>query len=231
MLTQGQDERTVIQGIMASAEYFGSAHRVLWLEGVYRDVLHRGGDTVGDLGSWLAALHLSHDRTALAKSILTSTEAENLTVRSLYQHLLGRKPDASGLSAYVHLLDADGHATTLITSLVTSTEYYNLHGANTSLWIRALYQDLLNRGASDLEVQFWINKMNNGETRAQVAADFTATLEYQRDFVGGLFLSYLRRQPTTLDLSQNVTQVQGGASDATLAAALLGSPEYFALNG
>jgi hypothetical protein len=109
-------------------------------------------------------------------------------------------------------------------------EYYALHLSNPTQFVRALYQDLLNRGASDTEVLTWLNKLNSGESRAQVVADFTSTQEYQQVAVTSLFTTYLRRPPSSQEMSQYVTQMQTGGSDAALAAQVLGGAEYFGSN-
>jgi uncharacterized protein YkwD len=227
MLTHGTDERTAVLNIAESDEYYAHAQEILWIQRLYHNVLGRGGDNVNELGTWLALLDGGTDRTAISQGFLASDEKARQVVNGLYQQLLGRLPDASTLAAQVQLLHADGHATTLISSLAGSAEYYALQGGTDSLFVRALYRDLLDRVPTDSEVLVWLNQLGTGQTRSQVAASFAGGLEYQQLMVAKLFAQYLQRSPTDMEMDQFVAQVQDGATDAAVAARLLGSDEYF----
>src|SRR5262249_28083465 len=128
---------------------------------------------------------------------------------------------------FVSMLQASGHINDVIAGMAGSPEYYALHSSNNSMFVRGLYQDLLKRGSSDTEVLTWLNKLNTGESRTQVVAEFLATPEYQHFYVTSLFNLYLRRTPSTIELQQFEALIQGGSSDAALVQALVASNEYF----
>jgi len=226
-LNQGADERTIVQGILASAEYFNSSRAILWLRDLYRDALGRSGDKPNELGNLLSELNHTGDRLALAVGFLSAPETETRLITALYQRLLGRQPDSDGLHTYLSLLQSTGHANDVIVQLASSPEYYALRLSNNTQFIRGLYNDLLNRGASVTEIEIWLNKLNTGATRAQVVAGFVAIAEYQQFYINSLFMRYLNRLPSKMEMDQYISQLQAGASDAALAAGILSSAEFF----
>jgi len=107
-----------------------------------------------------------------------------------------------------------------------SQEYYNLKGGTDDGWVRGLYQDLLGRTPADSEVGIWVGALSTS-TRAQVAAQFLATPEYQWHYLEGLGQTYLLRALTTDETTQMETLLKQGVSETTLAGSLLASDEYF----
>jgi hypothetical protein len=227
LLTQGIDEPVVVHDILTSGEYHQNAAPILWIQGLYQAVLGRSANSLTEVGPWLMAFDTGTPRSAIAQAFAGSTEAEIRSIDSVYQQLLGRRPSATELNISLGLLQPGGHIRDVIDQVVSSAEYYSRQGTTNTQFIRGLYHDLLNRGASDTEVLIWLNKFNSGETQSQVAADFTSAPEYQQDFITNLFTLYLHRSPTTTELGQYVTQLQSGASDAVLAGTLLASDEYY----
>ena len=224
---QGTDKLQVVRGILASQEYYQNAQDVLWLRGLYNDILGRNGDNAAELGSWLANLLQFGNRQGVAHGFLVSQEEAAHVVTGLYQQLLNRGPDAVGMQMFTSRLQSTGHANDVIVQLAGSDEYYALRSSNNSMFVRGLYHDLLQRGASDAEVLAWLNKLDQGETRGQVVADFLATQQYQDAYITGLFNFYLHRAPGNLELSQFESQMQSGNSDAAIVTALVASNEYF----
>ncbi|HEV3116758.1 MAG TPA: DUF4214 domain-containing protein [Gemmataceae bacterium] len=227
LLGQGVDERQIIQSLVASPEYFNNSRDILWLRSIYQDVLGRNGDNANELGSWLASERQANNRLAVATGFLTSPEQANRVVTALYQLLLGRAPDSSGLATYMSLLQSTGQARAVIVQIASSTEYYGLHLSNDTQFIQGLYQNLLGRNASDTEVQTWLNEINTGKTHAQVVADFLAAPAYQSAYAANLFAIYLQRPPSKMEVDQVVNQLQSSASDAAIAASILASDEYY----
>jgi hypothetical protein len=225
-LGTGADERSVIQSIVASTEYFNSSQNILWLQGLYRDVLGRGGDNPQELGNLLAQLNHGADRTGLAAGFLSTPEKQTRIVLGLYTLLLGRQADAGGLHTFLSLLQSTGHANDIIVQLASSPEFYALHLNNNTQFIRGLYQDLLGRGASQTEVDIWLNKLNTGETRAQVVTDFLATAQYQQYYITSLFNLYLQRAPSKMEIDLYMSKLQASGSDAAIVASILASNEY-----
>jgi hypothetical protein len=228
MLAKGSDERAIVPLFISSAEYFSSAQAILWLQGLYNDVLGRSGDNAAELGGWLSLLRAGAGRSTIAAAIAGSAEADTHIVSGLYERLLGRAPDAPGLGYFVHLLQTGSHVTDVVNQIVSSQEYFNHQGGTNALFVSAIYRDLLFRAPINIESSAAINALNTGETRLQVVVAIANTLEYQQDYINSLFQLYLRRPASATDLSQYVAMLTSGSSDAAVVGALLGSDEYYA---
>lgn len=102
-------------------------------------------------------------------------------VYRLYQGLLDRAPDGYGLTDYTNYIQL-GVATLedVASSIISSQEFINRVGANLSDWdfVVQLYATVQNRGATNAEIQSWVDTIDNGASRAQVAVGFTESNEY-----------------------------------------------------
>ena len=165
----------------------------------------------------------SLDAAFLPRNAMTT---ESRIITGLYQLLLGRTADSSGLHTFLSHLQSTGHANDVIVQLAASPEFYALHLNNNTQFVRGLYQDLLGRGASQTEVDIWLNKLNTGETRGEVVADFLATSQYQQYYITSLFDLYLQRAPSKLEIDLFMSKLRAGGSDASVVASILASNEY-----
>ena len=90
---------------------------------VYQTVLNRSIDTAG-AQFWDQILQsgtLTHQ--AVATAILTSAEAEQRQVETLYQTFLGRSADAGGLKAFTDALRHGWSVETVEAAILGSPEY------------------------------------------------------------------------------------------------------------
>jgi len=228
LIASGHDERQALGLILSSQEYVGAAQDILWLQGVYRDVLGRNGDNVNELGAWLSLLRSGVDRTSIATAIAGSAEADTRVVTGMYERLLHRQPDAPGLSYFVHLLQTGSSAADVVDMIVSSPEYFKHQGGTNTEFVVGMYNDLLSRVPLDFELSAAISALNSGDTLLQVVQSVTASAEYQADYISNLFLLYLRRAPSNSELAQYLGMVTNGSSDAAIIGSLTGSDEYFA---
>jgi hypothetical protein len=127
-------------------------------------------------------------------------------------------------------LQSNGHVATVIDDVTASDDYFAKQGGTNEQFIRGLYQDFLGRASTNTETDYWLNYLNLGDTRLQVAALFTSSQIFQTQYVTDLFQQYLRRPPTSAELSTYTSLLQNGASDSAILGALLGSDEYFTVH-
>ncbi|CAM3370909.1 Hemolysin-type calcium-binding repeat-containing protein [Asticcacaulis taihuensis] len=115
--------------------------------------------------------------------VVTTTDPYSAAAKvyRLYQGLLDRAPDGYGLTDYTNYIQL-GEATLedVASSIISSQEFVNRVGANLSDWdfVVQLYATVQNRGATNAEIQSWVDTINNGASRAQVAIGFTESNEY-----------------------------------------------------
>jgi uncharacterized protein YkwD len=226
-LSAGLDTRVVAAQILLSPEYFTSAGMVLWVERVYLDALGRTA-TRAEAASWVSLLQAGTSRAQVATAIASSPEADAYLINKLFQNLLGRSPSATDLATHTAALQAGGHVADIVNTLVASQEYYAAKGGTEDGWVRGLYQDLLGRAPADSEAAIWVGELGTS-TRAQVAANFLTTSEYQWHYLESLGQTYLLRALTTSEISQMETLLKQGVTETTLAGTLLASDEYFKL--
>jgi Domain of unknown function (DUF4214) len=118
---------------------------------LYRDFLNRTPDPTG-LGIWVP--QAARDRAAVAAGILSSNEAHGRVVDQMYQQYLGRPANDAGASVWVAALNQGASLEEVAAGILASPEF-GVHNGSSSdeTYVRALYQSVLNRGATDQEVQ------------------------------------------------------------------------------
>jgi cyclophilin family peptidyl-prolyl cis-trans isomerase len=103
-----------------------------------------------------------------------------------------------------------------------------LLGDPTTTYVRKLYQDLLHRQADPGGLSGWVNLLNQGVNRTQVALDFESSIENRTLEVEGLYAQVLDRAADAGGLQSWVNfLVQGGTLDHA-EAFFIASPEYLA---
>jgi uncharacterized protein (TIGR03118 family) len=104
-------------------------------------------------------------------------------------------------------------------------------GNPNEIFVDQLYQDLLNRQADPLGLEFWANQLNQGVSRAQVVAGIESSTEFLDVEVQNAYLQFLHRAVDPLGLGFWVNALQHGATLDQVEAALVGSVEYFQNRG
>jgi SdrD B-like domain/Right handed beta helix region/Putative Ig domain/Domain of unknown function (DUF4214) len=107
--------------------------------------------------------------------------------------------------------------------------------ANTA-YIRGLYFALLGRdanrqlpqsnGTSISEVQYWLNQLNSGMTRDQVAQAIVDSQEHRGLEVDSYYETYLHRSESAAEQAFWVNVFESGADEATVVEGFLDSQEY-----
>ncbi len=69
--------------------------------------------------------------------------------------------------------------TRAILETVTSDANFKNSGENNRIYIKSLYQDMLERTPADAEVEHWLNRLNDGWSRNRVALAFAGSREFR----------------------------------------------------
>jgi lysophospholipase L1-like esterase len=145
-------------------------------------------------------------------------------VSSLYDTLLGRKPDAGGLNSWGELIENGLPRPNIVQSLWQSAEHR-------ALQVSQYYSTYLHRTASAAEQAAWVNVFLAGASEAQVQVAFLASPEYQAShagvsaFVAGLYNDVLGRAPDAAGQDTWTQALQTGLSLSQVALAFLTTPE------
>lgn len=205
-----------------------------WVGQVYRDLLQRQVDPDG-LAVFSRMLDRGDDFAVVALRIMyecsgNRCEFWELTVRNLYQSLLRRQADPGGLAANVAFLRQGGTLAGVKAQLLGSAEYYfNVQfgaGGTDNGFVTAVFRDVFGRTPTAQERTFWVQVIQQGAGRDQVA------LSLLRDDEGLAFAAQahvrriLGRDADANEIAELVFLLQNGSREEDVLALLVGSFEY-----
>jgi protocatechuate 3,4-dioxygenase beta subunit len=155
--------------------------------------------------------------------------AEASFVDGVYQALLNRHADPTGLVDWVGALQAGMSRGQLVQAIAASGEHLGLE-------VDQLYATFLHRSADAAGRAFWINLLASGVSEQSAARAFIASGEYQTahadnsTYVAGLYADVLGRNASAGEIAGWAQALQSGASrDAVAAAFLTSGEEYLGL--
>jgi hypothetical protein len=167
----------------------------------------------------------------VATQIVHSLEHDQDFVTGEYLRFLGRAPDASGFNTWVGALAQGMAPETVEAGFVSSPEYILNHGTTNANWLTSLYHDLLGRAPDTNGLNGWLNALANGTTPSQVALAFSTGQERETIVITQDYLSFLQRVPEAGAVSYWLGQFQQGNNRADVASKIVGSDEFFILQG
>jgi Domain of unknown function (DUF4214)/IPT/TIG domain len=228
-LANGMSRATVAQQLLESQESDTDI-----IGALYQQFLHRAADPSG-VHSFLAVLQHGGTAQEITVALVSSQEyavhcggdADLSYVQQLYRDLLNRTADPSGLITFVTGLDSRQLTRArVVEDILDSNEYRGDV-------VQGLYQTYLHRPADQGSLTAFTKLVANGGTDEQVAAALAGSAEFFQDngstntgFLDALYLDALGRTPDAAGLSTWQRALQGGATRAQVAAAILGSTEY-----
>ena len=125
-----------------------------------------------------ATTNVSVDMTGVQYVQLDNTEAlifagdtKQAVVANLYQAIFGRTADAGGLEYWFDVAERGVSMQTIAQGFMSSSEYTGATQTNAQ-FLDTLYQELLGRSADAGGNAFWMDRLSEGVSRADVAAAF-----------------------------------------------------------
>ncbi len=147
-------------------------------------------------------------------------------IEAVYQALLLRPADGSGLSYWSGQLDSGVARSAVAAQLTHSAEYYQTNV------IKPAYKEFLNRSADASGLSYWTQQLQGGETDEQMQAGFIASDEFfansggtDKDWIDALYQVLLGRQPDSSGENYWVGVLQNGESRDQVANGFTGSQE------
>ena len=191
----------VSSGIVKSPENFTD-----FVTREYLSLLHRTPDP-GGLNHFVTQLESGMSPEFVEAGIVASDEyfgdhgnTNTGWLNGVYQDLLGRAPDSSGLDHWLSKL-AGGESTLGVASEITSSSERD------AIVIGQDYASFLGRAARPDEVNAWLARFQQGETRASVAAGILASDEFFADanntpstFIVHVYQDVLHRTPNSSEV-------------------------------
>jgi uncharacterized protein GlcG (DUF336 family) len=198
----------------------------IFLSQAYQDVLGRPIDQ-GGLNYFTNILEQpGATRTQVATTLLGSSEYLSREVKLLYLELLHRPADPGGLTFFQSRLSSGSTPEQVTAIIAGSPEYFQLHGANNSGFLSALYTDLLQRPIDSGGQAYFTRALATGQSRTQVATAVLGSTEYLTDLVENLYNQYLHRSADAAGLAFSLHALRSGATDAQIVTNLITSDEY-----
>jgi hypothetical protein len=229
-LQHGGTAEQIVVSLTASQEYAqacGGDANLYYVQHLFVDLLKRPLDTSGFV-LFVGGLDSGQlTRTQLVQAIIASGEYRSGVVQDLYRTYLHRAADPASLAGLTTFLASGGTDEQIAGMLVASAEFAAASGGTNAGFIDALYRDALGRPADSGALAAWTTALQNGVTRAQLAALVFASPEYLRDVVQQLYQARLRRPPDGSELTSWVASLSHGTRDETLTVTLAASVEYF----
>lgn len=106
----------------------------------------------------------------------------------IYDAGLNRTADQSGLSFYTNQLDNGASLTDVANSLLNSDEFTSNFGSlgdqTNGEYVDLLYQNVLDRAADDAGKAYYVDQLEQGQSRGEVLASFSESDEHQVALVG-----------------------------------------------
>jgi hypothetical protein len=163
----------------------------------------------------------------VAAQIYESPEHRGLQVDRFYQTFLHRAPNPAERGYWVNTFLLGANETEVALLFVTSPEYQADH-PDANSFVTGLYNDVLGRGATFSEVEFWVQALQNGASRADVAQAFLTSTEATQQLVNLDYRVYLGRAGDSEEVQFWVTLLQNQSlTPTTVAEGFLASDEFY----
>ncbi len=191
-----------------------------WVESAFDDLL---GRPVGDEGleTLTSRLDTGVPSATLARELVESHEFHARLVSLLYEHYLGRAPDVEG-AAWVAQLDAGVPVVVVEAALLSSSEYADTDAD----LVDGLYTDVLGRPSDAAGRAHWLEMLNAGTPRMQVAELVLRSREAAGHRSREALRSFLGEQPDRAQVQQLAASLRSTADWPGQWARIAGSDDY-----
>ncbi len=198
-----------------------------YVANVYQLLLSRIADPSSSV--WVTALDNGDSAAGVVLGIEGSTEYLSDQVTAMYKLYLQRSPDLAGEQAWTSFLQAGGTLEQVAEGLVSSQEYYVLHGVTNQGFVTGLYLDVLGRQSSTADLAGWETALDAGVSRDSVAVDFLTSQEHRTNLVQNDYMTFLFRVADSGGITVWVDALNAGATDQQVLAHIFGSAEGYQL--
>ena len=155
----------------------------------------------------------------------TAVALNQAFVATLYEGLLDRPADSTGLAYWSGQLNAGSSRTAVASGILNSPEFTNDEIAN-------LYQQLLSRSANGNELAYWSAQKQAGNTWQQIEAGMAGSAEFFTDaggtftaYVSRLFQDFLHRLPAANEFGFFQQLANANTPNSVIALDVISSPE------
>ena len=186
------------------------------------------GASAGPTNTLFFTAGINAERNGLFGSLQPSVtgSANDQFVDQVYQDLLGRQADDTGLAFWTAQLDQGVTRSQVVAGIESSTEYL-------TDTVQKAYQQFLHRPADQNGLNFWVSFLQQGNTVEQMEAGIVSSTEYfqvrgggtNNGFLTALFQDALNRPVDSAGQNFFTQQFAAGATLGQVASQVFASPE------
>jgi uncharacterized secreted protein with C-terminal beta-propeller domain len=222
--TRGGTSAGTLSGVTQVATV--SAQSLLFVEQLYRDLLHREAELAG-IDYWGGLLD-RHDatRSEIAGDITTSLEYRSNLIQDLYHSLLGRAADSQGFAGFLGWLSRGATIEEVKRAIMGSPEYYEHAGGTGNSFLVAVYHDVFRRAVDANGAATFGGMLGDAFMRSQVLELVLTSPEAEHMVVDAYYQTLLHRPADDLGMANFADALSHGAHDEDILAAIAGSDEY-----
>lgn len=181
----GRPRAYVIESFFNSAEFQGTIAPVARLYFAY---FLRVPDYDG-MNFWIGAYRAGNALEAISNSFASSAEFASRYgsldnagfVNLVYRNLLGRAPDAGGVSIWLGQLDSGMSRGQMMMQFSESLEYRRL--LDHQVYVTMAYFGMLRRAPEPEGFAFWVDYLNRGQSKMALINNFLSSAEYTQRFL------------------------------------------------
>lgn len=178
-----------------------TAAQIALVEAFYQDFLARGADSSG-LDYWGGVLarragHPIGGRDVVAHSFAFSREYAGTVVDEIYNRAFGRNPDSGGRTYWIDRLLGGLKPREMAAEVFGSEEFFARSGRDNATFVDRAYIRILDRSPSSAEREYWVDLLDGGMSRVDVARGFYQSVESRRMRVRAIYRRFLGRGPDT----------------------------------
>lgn len=216
-------------GILSSGSNFATAaNNARFVKQLYLDTLGRR-PTALELSSLTSDLTSGDTTAEVAGDLLDSDDYRTALVQSFYTNYLRRSGAPGEVAGWVSQLDAAAPVAQVREGFISSGEYaFNQGGGTNEGFIKAAFQDVLNRTGTDTEVLAYLHEMAfNNASRMNVARSLVTSPGAYESLANQSYDHLLHREPSTIELTAALAQLTLGTPESTILSNILGTDEYY----
>ncbi len=209
---------------------------------------------------WVGKLSEGATGADYINSICNAPEIESLNyndrafVNMLYNAIFNRVADKDGMSTWVAYLEAGCSRKSLVAQFINSAEFEALcdsygieagkadfdkeseRNLKVTAFVNRLYGICLNRASEEDGLEFWCEKINNGEFSAQqivsfffTSPEYTALSRNDEAFLNDLYSAFFDREADAAGFAFWAEQLANGTARADILSGFIYSEEFSAL--
>jgi hypothetical protein len=197
-----------------------------YVNSLYHVLLNRA-PTVDEVNHWVFQLQAGVARTEVATQIYDLPEHFDLIVQRYYQAFLHRDGSPGDRTYWVNQLLSGVSETEVARQFILSPEYQSEH-VDSTVFVTGLYTDVLGRVPAASEVAYWVQILNNGASRSDVAEAFLTSTEANQQLVTLYYQVYLGRSGDAAEVQYWLALLESHSlSPAGVAVGFLSSAEFY----